>query len=70
MKSQNSMKHGELLKLITESTDSALAERLKTDSNLDEAQFRIKYATRLAAALAATLSEELEEEPEAIPKWE
>jgi len=68
MKSQNRM--GELMKLITESTDSALAERLKTDSNLDEAQFKIKYATCLAAALAATLSEELEEEPEAIPKWE
>jgi len=68
MKSQNRM--GELLKLITESTDAALAEKLKTDSNLDEAQFKIKYATCLAAALAATLSEELEEDAEAIPKWD
>jgi hypothetical protein len=62
--------HAELLTLITKATDAALAEKLKTDSNLDEAQFKIKYATRLAAALAATLSEELEEEIKAIPKWE
>jgi hypothetical protein len=68
MKRQNRM--SELMKIITESTDAALAEKLKTDSNLDEAQFKIKYATRLAAALAATLSEELEEDAEAIPKWE
>ena len=59
----------ELLKLITGSTDAALAKQIEIDgSSLDQAQFKITYLTRLAAAIAASLQELAEER--AIPKWE
>lgn len=67
MQSQNT--RGELLKLITDSTDAALAKQIEIDgSSLDQAQFKITYLTRLAAALMASLQELAEEL--AIPKWE